>query len=150
MKPFGVGLLTTATIFSVRPGQLLVGALVQQLEGVGVRQHAKAAAFAGVFSTPLTLVMMGAPAPSDSQLAVGLSGGLPARHRACKLLGAYSLPSAGWFFFTTRAAVVALNIAVTFYFLTKLHQVAPLGWASMPRVGSLSSMAVAKPSINGS
>ena len=75
---------------------------------------------------------MGLPRPSEIHLAVGSSKGSPAKNRAFKLDKSYLLSKAGSCFFNTRMAVGALNITVTLYFSTKLHQMPPSGRVGKP------------------
>ena len=88
--------------------------------------------------------MMGTPRPSAIQRAVGSSSGSPARNKARKLDKSYFFSNAGSCFFSTRTAVGALNMTVTLYFSTRLHQMPPSGL-----VGKPSYMMVAMPAISG-
>ena len=84
------------------------------------------------------------PKPSEIHLAVGSSNGSPAKNKAFKVDKLYLVSNAGSCFFNTRIAVGALNMVVTLYFSTKLHQMPPSG-----RMGKPSYMMVAMPPING-
>jgi hypothetical protein len=88
--------------------------------------------------------MMGTPRPSPIQRAVGSSSGSPARNSAFRLDRSYFFRKAGSCFFSTRTAVGALNIAVTLYFSTRLHQMPASG-----RIGRPSYRMVAMPAISG-
>ena len=88
--------------------------------------------------------MMGTPRPSPIQRAVGSSSGSPARNNAFRLDKSYCFRKAGSCFFSTRTAVGALNIPVTLYFSTRLHQIPASG-----RIGRPSYMIVAMPAMRG-
>ena len=88
--------------------------------------------------------MIGLPRPWLIHCAVGSSSGSPARNSARRLERSYLVSSAGSCFLSTRTAVGALNITVTLYFSTRLHQMPPSG-----RVGRPSYMMVAMPAISG-
>ena len=82
--------------------------------------------------------------PSAIHCAVGSSSGSPARNSARSATGRTCVRNAGSCFFSTRTAVGALNIAVTLYFSTRLHQMPASG-----RIGRPSYMIVAMPAISG-
>ena len=88
--------------------------------------------------------MMGTPRPSLIQRAVGSSSGSPARNSALRLDRSYFFRNAGSCFLSTRTAVGALNMALTLYFSTRLHQMPASG-----RIGRPSYMMVAMPAISG-
>ncbi|OQC08700.1 MAG: hypothetical protein BWX79_01597 [Alphaproteobacteria bacterium ADurb.Bin100] len=88
--------------------------------------------------------MMGLPRPALIHCAVGSSSGSPARNSARSVDRSYLDSSAGSCFLSTRMAVGALNMTVTLYFSTRLHQMPPSG-----RMGRPSYMMVAMPAISG-
>ena len=88
--------------------------------------------------------MIGLPIASAIHEAVGSSSGSPARNRARRLDRSYWRRYFGSCFFSTRIAVGAVNIAVTLYFSTRLHQMPASG-----RIGRPSYMIVAMPAISG-
>jgi hypothetical protein len=88
--------------------------------------------------------MMGLPIASAIQLAVGSSSGSPARNSARSVERSCWRRYFGSCFLSTRIAVGAVNIAVTLYFSTRLHQIAASG-----RIGSPSYMIVAIPAMSG-
>ena len=88
--------------------------------------------------------MMGFWIAPEIQVAVGSSSGSPARNSARSDDRSYLVRKAGSCFFSTRAAVGALNITVTLYFSTSCHQMPASG-----RVGRPSYMMVAMPAISG-
>ena len=88
--------------------------------------------------------MIGRWMPSAIHCAVGSSSGSPARKSARRDDRSCFFKYAGSCFFSTRTAVGALNIAVTLYFSTRLHQMPASG-----RIGRPSYMIVAMPASSG-
>ena len=88
--------------------------------------------------------MMGTPRASLIHWAVGSSRGSPASHSALSVDTSYFLSHAASCFFSTRTAVGAENMCVTWYFSTMLHHTPGSG-----RVGRPSYMIVVMPAING-
>ena len=88
--------------------------------------------------------MIGLPSASAIHCAVGSSSGSPARNSARRLDRSCLRRYAGSCFFSTRTAVGAVNIAVTLYFSTRLHQMPASG-----RIGRPSYRIVAMPAISG-
>ncbi|MCY1541704.1 hypothetical protein D9M68_774060 [compost metagenome] len=87
---------------------------------------------------------MGLPNSSEIHLAVGSSSGSPARNSAFRLERSYFLMKDESYFLSTRTAVGALNMTLTLYFSTRLHQMPASG-----RIGRPSYMMVAMPPISG-
>jgi hypothetical protein len=77
--------------------------------------------------------MIGRPRASAIHCAVGSSSGSPARNSARSDDRSCFFSAAGSCFFSTRTAVGALNIDVTWYFSTRLHQTAASGASAGPR-----------------
>ena len=88
--------------------------------------------------------MIGLSIAAEIQVAVGSSSGSPARKSARSDEMSCWRRYFGSCFFSTRIAVGAVNIAVTLYFSTRLHQTPGSG-----RIGSPSYMIVAMPAISG-
>ena len=141
MQPGGSGPSMATTPFWFGAGQLLAGALVDQLDVVAVHRHARAAELAGRL---LDAVGNGQDRPAGFGLPVVVDDGLAQRlgdplrgrlvqrlagqeQRAQRSTGRTCVRYAGSCFFSTRTAVGALNIAVTLYFSTRLHQMPASG-----------------------